>query len=72
MHDTYVEGFEIIKEKKSYRDTDLSEEMLYRIESERRSADIYTRLAESIAPEIHGMLDVKKALLLLLVGGATK
>lgn len=28
-------------------------------------------LAESIAPEIFGLLDVKKALLLLLVGGST-
>jgi len=29
-------------------------------------------LARSIAPEIYGMDDVKKALLLLLVGGVTK
>lgn len=31
--------------------------------------DNYTKIANSIAPEIYGMEDVKKALLLLLVGG---
>jgi DNA replication licensing factor MCM7 len=36
------------------------------------SDSMYTLLAKSIAPEIYGMLDVKKALLLQLVGGVTK
>lgn len=34
--------------------------------------DFYTKLAMSLAPEIYGHLDVKKALLLLLVGGVDK
>ena len=34
--------------------------------------DFYERLATSLAPEIYGHLDVKKALLLLLVGGVDK
>lgn len=34
--------------------------------------DPYGRLAASIAPEIYGHDDVKKALLLQLVGGATR
>ena len=33
--------------------------------------DIFTKLARSIAPEIYGMIDVKKALLLQLVGACT-
>ena len=37
-----------------------------------RDPDIYNKLARSIAPEIYGHEDVKKALLLLLVGGVTK
>jgi len=36
------------------------------------SGDAYEKLAKSIAPEIYGHLDVKKALLLMLVGGLTK
>lgn len=34
--------------------------------------DFYSKLASSIAPEIYGHDDVKKALLLLLVGGVDK
>lgn len=34
--------------------------------------DFYTKLATSLAPEIYGHLDVKKALLLLLVGGVDR
>merc|ERR1711920_348939 len=34
--------------------------------------DMYTQMAQSITPEIFGHADVKKALLLLMVGGATR
>lgn len=34
--------------------------------------DFYSKLAMSLAPEIYGLEDVKKALLLLLVGGTDK
>lgn len=34
--------------------------------------DFYNKLAYSLAPEIYGLEDVKKALLLLLVGGTDK
>ena len=33
---------------------------------------MYTRLSKSIAPEIYGMDDVKKSLLLMMVSGVTK
>ncbi len=38
----------------------------------RQGADVYNRLASSIAPEIYGHEDVKKALLLLLVDGVSR
>ena len=38
----------------------------------RHDPALYQKLAQSLAPEIYGHMDVKKALLLLLVGGATK
>lgn len=34
--------------------------------------DFYSKLAMSLAPEIYGHLDIKKALLLLLVGGVDR
>lgn len=47
---------------------DLTEEEMNELTSE----DFYSKLASSIAPEIYGLEDVKKALLLLLVGGTDK
>merc|ERR1719326_174518 len=48
------------------------EEMDVQIDQELRHGELYERAAKSIAPEIYGHVDVKKALLLLLVGGTTK
>lgn len=42
------------------------------VEELSQDPNIYTRLATSIAPEIYGHLDVKRALLLLMVGGVTR
>lgn len=38
----------------------------------REQGDVYEKLASSIAPEIYGHLDVKKALLLQMVGGVDR
>ena len=60
------------KHKKSYMDFTPDVELQARIEEMQTTDDLYTKMAQSIAPEIFGHDDVKKALLLLLVGGATR
>lgn len=69
LSETYLEAHRIVKMSKSEDDEsgsgELSKEELRQIAEE----DFYEKLAASIAPEIYGHEDVKKALLLLLVGG---
>jgi DNA replication licensing factor MCM7 len=73
IHNTFIESFKIIKHKLSYKDTEMSDDMVSQIEAQKKKTpDIYSALAKSIAPEIYGMEDIKKALLLLLVGGVSK
>lgn len=73
VHDTYIETFKLIKEKKTHRDYFTTDEMKERIQQVREgSKDIFEDLSKSIAPEIFGHLDVKKAMMLLMVGGVTK
>eukprot|EP01068_Selenidium_serpulae_P014688 Selendium_serpulae@DN6127_c1_g1_i4.p1 len=47
-------------------------EMDARLDAHSSDPKLYEKLAHSIGPEIHGHLDVKKALLLMLVGGVTE
>jgi DNA replication licensing factor MCM7 len=72
LTDTYLEAHDVHQLKKSYADMDTTPEIDREIDELMQDPAIYTRLANSIAPEIYGHDDVKKALLLLLVGGATK
>lgn len=70
--ETYVEAFKIERTKQNYTTIEameLTRELTREIAND---ADPYSRLARSIAPEIYGHEDVKKALLLQLVGGVTK
>ena len=66
----------ISKDKQNYRESFLTEHTLEKMDNLRDSSkgemELYTRLASSICPEIFGMDEVKKALLLLMIGGVTK
>lgn len=75
IHDTYVESFKISKLKGSHRTSyKMTEKELNYIQKlkENHSSNLYSSIAQSIAPEIFGLEDVKKAILLQLVGGETK
>lgn len=72
LTDTYLEAHHVHQHKKAYSEMIVDASLVRRIESYRQSGQVYELLAKSIAPEIFGHLDVKKALLLLLIGGVTK
>ena len=76
FQDTYIEAFQIEKEKKNFRETLLTEERMERVNDIRHTCEndnqLIRRLSQSICPEIFGMEEVKMALLLLMVGGVTK
>lgn len=72
LTDTYIEAHHITQHKKAYDEMEIDPLMIRRIKNLVQSGNVYELLAKSIAPEIFGHLDVKKALLLLLVGGVTK
>ncbi len=72
LTDTYLEAQFITQHKKAYSEMTIDPGQARRIDKYRQDGTVYELLAKSIAPEIYGHLDVKKALLLLLVGGVTK
>ncbi|KAI9697659.1 MAG: Mcm2-7 hexameric complex component [Candelina mexicana] len=72
LTDTYLEAQHVTQHKKAYEDLKLDAQISRRIEQYTKSGHMYEYLSRSIAPEIFGHLDVKKALLLLLIGGVTK
>ncbi|KAJ5105572.1 hypothetical protein NUU61_002919 [Penicillium alfredii] len=72
LTDTYLEAQHITQHKKSYNDMGMDSRTMRKIEQYQSSGNMYEYLSRSIAPEIYGHLDVKKALLLLLIGGVTK
>lgn len=72
LTDSYLEAHHIQQLKKQYEAMQLTPEITREIEEIKSVPGLFTRLASSIAPEIFGHDDVKRALLLLLVGGVTK
>ena len=72
LTDTYLDVHHIHQLKKQYSEMEVTTEMRAAIERLHDDPTVYQKLAFSIAPEIYGHVDVKKALLLLLVGGVTK
>lgn len=72
LTDTYLEAQHVHQHKKAYDDMVLAPTTIRRMTELERSGQLYEYLSRSIAPEIFGHLDVKKALLLQLIGGVTK
>ncbi|KAL7421120.1 DNA replication licensing factor MCM7 [Cryptotrichosporon argae] len=72
LQDTFLEAMHVHQLKKQYHAMEVTPEIEEAIAELQTDSNLYSRLANSIAPEIYGHEDVKKALLLLLVGGVTK
>lgn len=72
LADTFLEATHVDQLRKSYADEYLTQGMKDELQRVRGEPELYSRLAKSIAPEIFGSEDVKKALLLLLLGAPPK
>ncbi|KAG8899820.1 Mcm2-7 hexameric complex component [Tulasnella sp. 403] len=72
LTDTFLEVNHVHQVKKQYTEMQLTPQINQAVMRLNQDPMIYSRLAQSIAPEIYGHEDVKKALLLLLIGGVTK
>lgn len=69
---TYLLTMGLVQHKKKYSDYVPDATLAKKILDFHKTSDAYGQLASSIAPEIYGMEDVKKALLLQMVGGVTR
>ena len=72
----WFHGHSLVAHKKGIQETNANsteaKNLRKTVREKSKDPRIYDKLASSIAPEIWGHEDVKKALLLLLVGGVTK
>lgn len=69
---TFLEVMEVRQVKTSYTDYTITDQQRQEIRALAEDGDVYSRLSSSIAPEIFGHEDVKKVLLLQMVGGVGK
>jgi len=69
---TFLEAMHVVQDKPGYGEAEDDAELAAAVDAAAAAADVYDRLASSLAPEIFGHEDVKKALLLAMVGGATR
>ncbi|KIZ01252.1 Protein PROLIFERA [Monoraphidium neglectum] len=69
---TYLEVMHVTQAKAGYADLAITQEQVEAINALGAQGNVFERLAASIAPEIYGMREVKKALLLQMVGGVTR
>ncbi|KAF9289741.1 Mcm2-7 hexameric complex component [Linnemannia elongata] len=72
LTDTYLECHYVEQSKKQYSEMTLTAQAQEELEDMSQDPDVYNKMARSIAPEIYGHEDVKKALLLLMIGAPTK
>ncbi|KAG0320782.1 Mcm2-7 hexameric complex component [Linnemannia gamsii] len=72
LTDTYLECHHVEQSKKQYSEMTLTAQAQEELEDMAQDPDVYNKMARSIAPEIYGHEDVKKALLLLMIGAPTK
>ncbi|CAO1630747.1 unnamed protein product [Parajaminaea phylloscopi] len=72
LTDTYLDAQHVHQLKKQYDAMEMTPEIEEAIAELKTDPTLYPKLAASIAPEIYGHEDVKKCLLLLLVGGVSK
>jgi DNA replication licensing factor MCM7 len=73
MQEMFIEAHSIAKHKHGYNEAGANEqETNLKIDEAVKKGCLYDAAAKSIAPEIFGHADVKKALLLVLIGSFTK
>jgi len=72
LSDTYLEAHRVAKLSNTDEDEVSDAEITPEELKDLAEQDFYNKLSSSIAPEIYGLDDVKKALLLLLVGGVDR
>jgi len=73
MQEMYIDAHHIFKHKTGYNETGTDQSAVSRkVDEVHAQGNLYEMCSRSIAPEIFGHADVKKALLLALVGSFTK